>query len=241
MNASDSARTARTELLAPMRASQQAPALNLQRPGRPGGHIGPRCARTPEIPRPGRGTGSEPHRSGRPASASGQPSDETGSNWPWWLRSPGWTHTRIAIAGAHGGAGTTTLAAWLAPDARDLGVLRPAAYRWFPASATTGLPLVVTCHPTVPAARAATAVIAALRKAGGHVTVLAVISDGWPEPAAAAHRFRLLTAQVDAIVRVPFVLGLRLADDVAAVPLSRSARHAIRQIRAAAGLSSRIP
>ncbi len=46
-------------------------------------------------------------------------------------------------------------------------------------------------------------------KQGGQVTVLAVVSDGWPEPAAAASRFRLLEPQVGAVIRVPFMPGLR--------------------------------
>ena len=47
--------------------------------------------------------------------------------------------------------------------------------------------------------------------------MLAVVSDGWPEPAAATSRFRLLEPQVGAVIRVPFVPGLRLADDPATV------------------------
>jgi len=65
--------------------------------------------------------------------------------------------------------------------------------------------------------------------------VLAIVSDGWPEPPAATARFRLLEPQVGAIVRIPFVPGLRLADDPATVALPRRALRALDQIRAATG------
>jgi hypothetical protein len=64
--------------------------------------------------------------------------------------------------------------------------------------------------------------------------VLAVVGDGLPEPAAAAYRFQLLAARVDAVVRVPFIASLRTADDPAEVDLSRRARRSIASIRAEA-------
>ena len=65
--------------------------------------------------------------------------------------------------------------------------------------------------------------------------MLAIMSDGWPEPPAATARFRLLEPQVGAVVRIPFVPGLRLVDDPAAVALPRRALRALDQIRTATG------
>ena len=73
------------------------------------------------------------------------------------------------------------------------------------------------------------------------MAVLAVVSDGWPEPAAATSRFRLLEPQAGAVIRVPFIPALRLADDPAAVPLPRRARRALTQIQAATGRSFPTP
>jgi hypothetical protein len=64
--------------------------------------------------------------------------------------------------------------------------------------------------------------------------VLAVVSDGWPEFDAATTRFRLLEPHVSAVVRVPFVAGLRPADDPAAVMLPVRALRALAEILAAA-------
>ena len=62
-----------------------------------------------------------------------------------------------------------------------------------------------------------------------------VVSDGWPQPPAATARFRLLAPHVGAVVHIPFVPALRLADTPAGVPLPRAARRALDQIRAATG------
>ena len=70
---------------------------------------------------------------------------------------------------------------------------------------------------------------------GGQVAVLAVISDGWPEPATATRRFRLLQPQAGAVIRVPFVPALRAADDPDQVPLPRRVRRALSMIQAATG------
>jgi hypothetical protein len=73
---------------------------------------------------------------------------------------------------------------------------------------------------------------------GGHVAVVAVVSDGWPEPSTATSRLRLLEPHALAVIRVPFVPGLRLADDPAPVPLPRRALRALAQIQAACGRTS---
>ncbi len=141
----------------------------------------------------------------------------------------------VQVWGAHGGAGTTTLTSWLQP-AHDRGVLQPGTSPRFRVELAIARSLVIVCRNTPIAARAAGDAVTALIVAGGHVSVLAVVSDGWPEPAAATSRFRLLAPRAGTVIPVPFVPGLRLADDPAAVPLPRIARRAVEQIRAAAGL-----
>ena len=157
-----------------------------------------------------------------------------------WLRSADWQPAQVLVWGAHGGAGTSTLAAWLHP-ACDMGSMRAGLVPRYPAWVANGRPVIVACGTTAHAAQSATVAVTAVTRAGAQVCVLAVFSDGWPEPAVAAARFRLLEPQLGAIVRVPFVPGLRLADDPAAVPLPRQARRAVTEIRVAAGLSPSVP
>jgi len=162
------------------------------------------------------------------------PPGEPDPDGPAWLLSKAWQRAELVVWGAHGGAGVTTLATWLQP-AWDMGPARPATHPRFPATVAAGRPLILACRSTVWSARAATTAVAAVAKAGGRVAVLAIISDGWPEPPAATARFRLLEPRVDAIVRVPFVPGLRLADNPATVALPRRVLRAIDQIRVATG------
>ena len=136
------------------------------------------------------------------------------------------------ICGAHGGAGTTTLAQLLSP-AWDMGAMRPARDSRSPAIIARSRPLLVACHNTAAAAAAATAAVAALTRPGARVAVLVVVSDGWPQPPCATARFRLLAPQVGALI--PFFPALRVADGPAGVPLPRAARRALDQIRAATG------
>ena len=98
-----------------------------------------------------------------------------------------------------------------------------------------GRALVVTCRSTAWSASQAAKAIAVVTRKGGRVAVLAVISDGWPEPATTTRRFRLLEPQVGAVIRVPFVPALRTADDPDQVPLPRRARRALMKIQAATG------
>jgi hypothetical protein len=144
------------------------------------------------------------------------------------------------VWGAHGGAGTTTLAIWLQP-AWDMRAMRPEPYPRYPARVAQGRPLLVACRNTASSARLATIAVAAVNRQGGCVAALVVVSDGWPEPAAAASRFRLLQPQVGTVVRVPFVPGLRGADDPAKVPLPRRVRRALDQIQTATGRRSTTP
>jgi hypothetical protein len=156
---------------------------------------------------------------------------------PAWAPNRGWQRPELVVWGAHGGAGTTTLAIWLLP-AWDMRAMRPEPYPRYPAKVAQGRPLLVACRNTVSSARLATIAVAAVNRQGGRVAVLAVISDGWPEPATATSRFRLLQAQVEALVRIPFVPRLRVADDPAAVPLPRRVRRALDQIQTLTGRRS---
>lgn len=152
-----------------------------------------------------------------------------------WLRAWDWQPAQVLVWGAHGGAGASTLVAWLHP-ACDMGPMRAGLFPRYPAWVAHGRPVIIACGPTAHAAHAATAAVTAMGRAGAEVCVLAVVSDGWPEPAVAAARFRLLEPQLGGVVRVPFVPGLRLADDPAKVPLPRQARRAVALLREAAGL-----
>ena len=143
----------------------------------------------------------------------------------------------LVIWGAHGGAGATTLATWLQP-ARDAGAMSPGVDPALPDAATVGRVLVVACRCTAWSAAQADDAVTAVTEHGGEVAVLAVVSDGRPEPHLATVRFQLLDARVGAVVRVPFVAGLRLADDPATVPLPRPVLRALAQIQAAAGRTS---
>jgi hypothetical protein len=140
----------------------------------------------------------------------------------------------LVLWGAHGGAGTSTLAALLQP-AWDMGAMcnRPDP-RHAPVS-PAGRPLLLTCRNTPWSAMRATGAVSAITVPGGWVAALVIVSDGWPEPESATARFRLLDARVGAVVRMPFVPALRLGDDPARAVLSRGARHALDQIRTLAG------
>jgi hypothetical protein len=137
----------------------------------------------------------------------------------------------LVVAGGHGGAGVTTLAILLQP-AWDLRVVRPGRPA-YPALRTGGRPLVLVSRNTVLAARQAIGAVNLITDAGERVAVLAVVGDGLPVPREAAYRFRVLSARVGAVVRVPFIPSLRAADEPQKAVLSRKARRALGEIRAA--------
>jgi hypothetical protein len=139
-------------------------------------------------------------------------------------------HRDLLIWGAHGGAGTSTLAALL-PSARDMGALRTEADYHYAVPVPGANPVLVACRCTTWSAIKASAAVTALTRGGGQVSVLAVVSDGWPEPPIATAWFRLLSAQVGAVVRVPFIPWLRISNDPALVRLPRPARQALATIR----------
>jgi len=90
------------------------------------------------------------------------------------------------------------------------------------------------------AGRAVTAVTA-VTGTGVPVAVLAVISDGLPEPAEARYRFRVLDGRVGAVVRVPFAPAFRAAGSPLQVSLPRRVRQALAQIRALAAEQAPYP
>jgi hypothetical protein len=137
----------------------------------------------------------------------------------------------LLIWGAHGGAGTSTLATLLQP-ARDMGALHTEADYRYPVPNPDANPVLVACRCTTWSAIKASAAVTALTRSGGQVSVLAVVSDGWPEPPIATSWFRLLSAQVGAVVRLPFIPWLRQCNDPALVRLPRAARQAMDTIRA---------
>jgi hypothetical protein len=138
---------------------------------------------------------------------------------------------RVAVAGAHGGAGVSTLAALLAPS-WDLGPVRGKTAPPLPA----GVPVVLAARCTVASAARAAAAVRLLDGHGVAVAVLAVTGDGLPEPAEAAYRFRVLEGRVGAVVRVPFIPALRAAGDPRQVRLPRRAVRALSEIRSLAAV-----
>jgi hypothetical protein len=138
---------------------------------------------------------------------------------------------RVAVTGAHGGAGASTLAALLAPS-WDLGPVRGKTAPPLPA----GLPVVLAARCTAASAARAVAAVRLLDGLGVAVAVLAVTGDGLPEPAEAAYRFRVLEARIGAVVRVPFIPALRAASDPRQARLPRRALRALEQIRSLAAV-----
>jgi MinD-like ATPase involved in chromosome partitioning or flagellar assembly len=144
---------------------------------------------------------------------------------------------QVVVAGAHGGAGTSTLAALLGP-AWDLGTVsrrRP----WRPPPSVVPVILVARC--TVASAARAVAAVSVLAAGGTRVTVLAVTGDGLPEPGEAAYLFSVLEGRVDGVVRVPFIPAFRAAADPRQVHLTRRARSALAEIRSLAAAPASWP
>jgi hypothetical protein len=134
----------------------------------------------------------------------------------------------IFLVGAHGGAGTSTLAALLGP-AWDAGTIRgPGPLR------TGGRPVVLVAGNRVAAAGRAIAATTAITRQGTPIAVLVVVGDGLPEPAEARYRFRILQGRVGAVVRLPFIPAFRAAGNPLHVNLPRRARRPLAEIRALA-------
>lgn len=137
--------------------------------------------------------------------------------------------TDIAVAGAHGGAGVSTLAVLLGSE-RDLGVVPRHSSDWL-AVRVEGRPLVLVSRNTLAGAVSVTSAIEVIEGLGGTIAALAVVRDG-PELTAATHRFQALASHVGGIVRIPFVPVLRAADDPAHVILPKAALQALAELRA---------
>lgn len=152
---------------------------------------------------------------------------------------PAWLlpRERLVIAGAHGGAGTSTLATLL-PAALDAGVLRP-GHAPAPRALGDG-PVVLAARGTALGAERAIAVARAMAGCGARLVAVAVVSDGLPEPVEAAYRYRLLDYRVP-VVRVPFVPALRSGASPRAVALPRRARRALERIRELASSPENTP
>ncbi|RAY14979.1 hypothetical protein DPM19_09510 [Actinomadura craniellae] len=140
--------------------------------------------------------------------------------------------TELVMVGAHGGAGTSTLSALL--YGWDLGSIGNSIEPGRPPVRAHGRPLVVVCRNTVPAARYATAAVTALETWDERIAVLAIVSDGQPEPKDAVARFALLAGRVGHLSRVPYVRALRLVDSPLDVKLPARAWGALMHLRALA-------
>lgn len=135
----------------------------------------------------------------------------------------------MVVAGAHGGAGTSTLAALL-PAVWDMGSIESLLELDCAPLDAKGRSIVLAVRNTAAAATRATAAIGVLREWEERVAALAIVSDGGPESRDATARFALLEARVGGIVRVPHVRQLRLVEDPTEVVLPGKARHAIDQL-----------
>ncbi|MFA1551751.1 hypothetical protein [Actinomadura chokoriensis] len=142
------------------------------------------------------------------------------------------------MAGAHGGAGTSTLTTLL-PAVWDMGSIAPLLELGRSPLRATGRPVVVAVRNTAVAAKDATAAIGALAEWDERVAALAIVSDGGPESPEATARFALLQSRVEGVVRVPYVRALRLVEDPGVVALPGKARQALDELRRMVGVASR--
>ena len=133
---------------------------------------------------------------------------------------------QIVIAGAHGGAGVSTLAALLRlefdgvppghapqigemPPVPDADPERIAAAGWLP-TPPPGTVLIIAARGTAEGARRAVIAVTALERRAIRPAALAVVADGaGPEPRQAVQRFGLIGGRCGPLVRVPFAAALR--------------------------------
>lgn len=157
----------------------------------------------------------------------------------------------IYVAGAHGGAGASTLAALLRAEiaaahpggrlqVRELpafpdGDPRAIAARAKLAGPLPG-PLVLAARGTGDGARRAVVAVTALSCLGIRPAALAVVGDGaGPLPRIASQRLGLIGDRAGPVVTVPFAASLRAGAAPAEARLPRSLR---RQVTALAGLAA---
>jgi hypothetical protein len=144
----------------------------------------------------------------------------------------------VVVVGAHGGAGTSTLAALL-PTPWDMGSIGPLLEIGRPPLRAKGRPIVLAVRNTARAAKNATAAIGALHDWDEPVSTLAIASDGGPESRDATARFALLEGRVGGVVRIPHVRDLRLVEDPIDVVLPRKAQQAMDDLRRLTGRGCR--
>lgn len=144
----------------------------------------------------------------------------------------------VVVAGAHGGAGVSTLAALL-PAAWNMGSIGPLLELGRSPLRARGRPVVLVVRNTAVAAKAATAAIGALVAWEERVAALAIVSDGGPESREATARFALLDGRVGGVVRVPHVRALRLVEDPCVVALPGRVRQALGELRRLVGRGPR--
>ena len=102
---------------------------------------------------------------------------------PDWVPRQGRQRAELVIWGAHGGGGHQhpgDLAAACLGHGRDAA---RSPTRPTPRQSAIGRALIMACRATAWSAGQATKAVAAVNRQGGQVAVLAVVSDGWPEPA----------------------------------------------------------
>lgn len=142
----------------------------------------------------------------------------------------------LLVAGAHGGAGTSTLAALIReqlgagmpvyelPACPDSDPAAVAAATALPAMAG---PVIVVARGTSEGARRAVIAVTVLELVGIRPAALAVTGDGaGPLPRAAMQRLAALDGRVGAVIRVPFAAELR------ALGYSQQMRLPARLVRA---------
>lgn len=146
-----------------------------------------------------------------------------------------WQNCRygVAVAGAHGGAGTSTIHTFLPSPAYDLGCLKQPDGVWQKVE-TYGRPLVVVARATVPGVQWAAEAIRELAAQHYKPACLVLVSDGWKEPREATLRVHLLEPRVGAVVRMPFLRELRVVHPNHDLRLPRKAQNALASIVQAA-------
>jgi hypothetical protein len=156
----------------------------------------------------------------------------------------------VLVAGAHGGAGTSTLAALLRAEivasrpedetpVRDLPAFpdadpRAIAQRTVLPDGMSG-PLILAARGTGEGARRAVIAVTALGYLGITPAALVVVADGaGPLPVMAAQRLGLLKGRTGTVVDLPFATGLRAGTDPDRARLPARVRRAVAALAALA-------
>jgi hypothetical protein len=166
-------------------------------------------------------------------------------------RAPHPARLQVVIAGAHGGAGVSTLAGLLrlqfagTPAGRQIRVLETppipdadpaqiARAGWLPVP-PPGMPLIIAARGTAEGARRAVIAVTALERRGLRPAAVAVIADGaGPEPRLAAQRLDLIDGRAGPLIRIPFAVSLRAGASPSSARLSRRLRAAVTGLAALA-------